>query len=260
MTKKRKFRKRRGHSVGLLIGLTDDSAVFWRIFSETVKQNIIIKRERKRKYQDQKQIYHFHEAIVDKLRPLIKEGIKSVLLASPPKKDYSKEFLDHINKHHLWLSKKGRSTTVFTEIIGLAKTIKNVNYIVRQDFFKEAVEETSNQEGLLILEALDKLINKPNNYSKILYTIREIEKEIDKRWKSYEIKPNYIILTDEYIKNSRQKGRIHRILQIAKNHGIRTKIVNIESEAGIRVNSFGGLVSFTKIGTKNSNFSLDVKL
>ena len=259
MSKKRKFRKRRGHPVGLLIGLLEDSAVFWRIFSESIKPDGIIKRGRKRRNQDQKQIYHFHEAIVDKLRPLIKEGIKSVLIASPPKKNYSKEFRGHINKHHLWLLKKGRDTAVFTEIVGVAKTIKNVNYLVRQEFFKEAVEETSNQEGLLILEALDKLINKPNNYSKILYTVIEIEKEIDKRWKSYEKKPSYIILTDEYIKNSRQKGRIHRILQIAKNQGIKTKIVNAESEAGMRVNNFGGLICFTRIGTKSSNFSPDVK-
>ena len=41
MSKKKKFRKRRGHPVGLLIGLTDDSAVFWRIFSEIVKPDII---------------------------------------------------------------------------------------------------------------------------------------------------------------------------------------------------------------------------
>lgn len=246
MPKKRKVRKKRGHPVGILIGLTDDSAVFWRIFSEIIKPDIIIKRGRKRRNQDDKQLYHFHEAIVDKLRPIIKEGIKSVVVAAPPKKDYAKEFHNHVNKHHSWLLKKGKNTAAFNEIIGLAKTIKNVNYLVRQDFFKEAVEETSNQEGLLILEDLDKLINKSNDYSKILYTVKEIEKEIDKKWKSYEIKPNYIILTDEYLENSRQKNRIHRILQIAKNHGIRTKIVNAESEAGIRVNSFGGLVSFTK--------------
>lgn len=251
MSKKKKIRKKRGHPVGLLIGLTDDSAVFWRIFSEIIKLDIIIKRRRKRKNQDDKQLYHFHEAIVDNLRPIIKEGIKSVLIASPPKKDYSKEFLDHINKHHLWLLKKGKYTAVFTEIKGLAKTLKNVNYLLRQDFFKEAVEETSNQEGLLILEDLDKLINKSNNISKILYTVKEIEKEIDKKWKSYEIKPSYIILTDEYLENSPHKNRIHRILQIAKNHGIITKIINIETEAGMRVNNFGGLVCFTKI-EKNS--------
>ena len=247
MSKKRKIRKKRGHPVGLLIGLTDDSAVFWRIFSEIVKPDIIIKWGRKRKNQDDKQLYHFHEVLVDNLRPIIKEGIKSVLIASPPKEDYSKEFRDHINKHHSWLLKKGKYTAVFTEIIGLAKTLKNVNYLIRQDFFKEAVEETSNQEGLLILEDLDKLINMPNNYSKILYTVKEIEKEIDKKWKSYEIKPNYIILTDEYLENSPHKNQIHRILQIAKNHGIITKIINAESEAGMRVNSFGGLISFTKM-------------
>ena len=106
MVKKRKFRTKRGHPVALLIGLHEDNAVFWRIFSKIVKPDIIIKRGRKRKFQNNKQIYNFHEEIVEKLRPIIKEGLKSVLLASPPKKEYSTEFLNHVQKHHKWLLKR----------------------------------------------------------------------------------------------------------------------------------------------------------
>ena len=246
MVKKRKFRTKRGHPVAILIGLHEDNAVFWRIFSESVKPDITIKRGRKRKYQDNKQVYHFHEAIVDKLRPIIKEGLKSVLLVSPPKKEYSREFLNHVRKHHKWLFKKGENSVIFTEIEGSAKIQGDVIGLVRQDYFKDAVEDTSNQEGMLILGELDELINKSNENSKILYTLKEIEKEIDKKWKENEIKPNYIILTDEYLENPQKRRRTHRILQIAKNHGIRTKVVNVESVAGMRVKGFGGLICFTK--------------
>jgi len=246
MPRKRKNRIKRGHPVAILIGLHEENAMFWRIFSEIVKPDIIIERGRKRKYQDSKQLYHFHENIVDKLRPIIKEGLKSILLVSPPKKEYSKEFLNHIQKHYKWLLKKGENTVVFTEIVGAATTQGDVFALVRQDFFKDVLEDTSNQETMLILEDLDELINKSSNYSKILYTLKEIEKEIDKKWKENEIKPNYIIITDEYLENPQKKRKAHRILQIAKHHGIRTKVVNAESVAGMKVKNFGGLICFTK--------------
>ena len=99
---------------------------------------------------------------------------------------------------------------------------------------------------MLILEDLDVLINKPNKFSKILYTVAEIEKEIDKKWKINEVKPNYIILTDKILKNPKRRNRTYRILQIARNHGIKTKIVNSESDAGLIVEGFGGLICFTK--------------
>ena len=183
---------------------------------------------------------------MDKIRLVIKEGIKSNLIVSPPKTEYSKEFLSHVKKHHFWLLKKGQNAVVFNEIIGSAKNLEEVSYLVQNEYFKEAVEEVSNQEGMLILEDLDELINKPNKYSKILYTVAEIEREIDKRWKVNEVKPNYIILSDKILDNPKKRRRTYRILQIAKNHGIKTKIVNAESDAGLKVEMFGGLVCFTK--------------
>ena len=142
--------------------------------------------------------------------------------------------------------KKGENTVIFTEITGAANTQGDVFALVRQDYFKDMVEDASNQEAMLILDDLDELINKSNKYSKILYTLKEIEKEIDKKWKENEIKPNYIIITDEYLENPQKKRKAHRILQIAKHHGIRTKVVNVESVAGIKVKNFGGLICFTK--------------
>ena len=244
MPRRKIKRVKRGHPVALIVGIHDDRAIFWRVFSEIVRQDVIIKRNRKRKYQDNKQLYHFHEDIVDKLRPFVKEGIKSLLIASPPKNAYSKEFLSHINKHHSWMLKKGENKAIFTEIFGSANTLKEVHNLVRQDNFKEAVEETSNQETMLILEDLNEVINTSD--SKILYTLKEIEQEIDKKWKESENKPHYIIITDEYLGTPKYRNRAHRILQIARNHGIKTKVVNVETNAGITVKGYGGLICFTK--------------
>jgi stalled ribosome rescue protein Dom34 len=248
MAKKKKRRVKRGHQVAILIGLHENDAVFWRIFSESIRFYSRIKRGRKRKSQNKKHLYHFHEEIINVLRPLIKEGIRSVILLSPPKEPYSNEFLNHINKHHLWLLKRGDKQVVFSKIIGnQAKSQKDVYYLKTLDSFREIVAKTSNQEGLLILEELKEIINKNEKFSKILYTWREIDYEMRLIKKNPKLpKPNYIILTDEYLNDPKNRNKIQRILQIAKNFEIKTKIVQLESEAGAIVEQFGGLICYSR--------------
>jgi len=246
---KRKKRKKRGHPIAILIGLHNNDAVFWKLISETIRLHFQINRGRKRKNQNIKQLYHFHEEIINVLRPIIKEGIRSVILLSPPKEEYSDEFLNHVSKHHSWLLKRGDKQVVFSKIIGnQAKTQKDVSYLRTQEYFKEIVDEISNQEGLLILEELTEIINKNEKFSKILYTWREVDHELRLIKQNPNLtKPNYIILTEEYLKNPKNRNKTHRILQIAKNLGIKTKIVSQESEAGAIVDKFGGLVCYFKI-------------
>ena len=248
MSKKRKKRAKRGHPMAILIGLHDNDAVFWRIFSHSIRHHFVIKRGRKRRNQNKQHLYHFHEEIVNTLRPIIKEGIRSVILLSPPKEKYSDEFLDHVNKHHSWLLKKGDNKVVFSKIVGnQAKTQKDVYYLQTLDIFKEIVDDTSNQEGLLILEELTEIINKNEKFSKILYTWREIDYELRQIKRNPNLpKPNYIILTEEYLQKPKNRNKTHRILQIAKNLEIKTKIVSEESEAGAIVEKFGGLVCYFK--------------
>jgi stalled ribosome rescue protein Dom34 len=246
MAKKWKRRPKRGHPIAILIGLHDNDAVFWRIFSETIRLHSKINRGRKRRNQDKKQLFHFHEEIINTLRPIINEGIRSIILLSPPKEEYSDEFLNHVNKHHSWLLKKGDNQVVISKIVGnQAKTQKDVYYLKTQEYFKEIVDKTSNQEGLLILAELTKIINKNEKFSKILYTWKEIDHELKLIKQNSKLpKPNYVILTEEYLKNPKNRNKTHRILQIAKNLEIKTKIVSEESEAGSIVEKFGGLVCY----------------
>ncbi|MCK4384441.1 MAG: hypothetical protein KAW66_14165, partial [Candidatus Lokiarchaeota archaeon] len=128
-----------------------------------------------------------------------------------------------------------------------AKTQKDVFYLKTQEYFKDIIDETSNQEGLLILEELTEIINRNEKFSKILYTWREIDHELRLIKRNPNLpKPNYIILTEEYLKNPKNRNKTHRILQIAKNLEIKTKIVSQESEAGAIVDQFGGLVCYFK--------------
>jgi stalled ribosome rescue protein Dom34 len=55
------------------------------------------------------------------------------------------------------------------------------------------------------------------------------------------------MLTDKYLLNSREKNRIHRLMQIATNRKVKTKIVDAESPAGLRLTQLGGIVCFAKL-------------
>ena len=116
-----------------------------------------------------------------------------------------------------------------------------------EEFFENVVNQTSNQEGLLILAELNEIINRNEKFSKILYTWKKIDYELRLISRNPNLpKPDYIILTDDYLNNPKYRNRAHRILQIARNHGIKTKVVNSETNAGVIVKSYGGLICFTK--------------
>ncbi len=246
MPKKKKRRPKRGHPIGILIGLHIDNAVIWKVYSNSIRFFLKVSRGRKRRNQSRKQLYNFHEKLINVLRPIIKEGNRNLILLSPPKELYSNEFLNHINKHHRWLLKKGESQVILSKVVGnQAKTKKDILYLKSQESFKNIIDKSSNQEGLLILGQLKDLINKNENHSKILYTLEEINRELRLiKENPNKNKPNYIILTEEYITNPKNRNKAHRILQIAKNLEIKTKIVKQESEAGAILDKFGGLICF----------------
>ena len=82
-------------------------------------------------------------------------------------------------------------------------------FLKTQDYFKDIFEKTSNQEGLLILEELTEVIKKNEKFSKILYTWREIDHELRLFKQNPNLpKPNYIILTEEYLKNPKNRKNI----------------------------------------------------
>ncbi|MBN1800031.1 MAG: hypothetical protein JW891_00905 [Candidatus Lokiarchaeota archaeon] len=246
MTKKRRIRSKRGHPIAVLIGLHDENAIVWRIFSEVIKHQSTVNRGRKRRNQDEKQLYRFHEELVNELRPIFEEGIRSVILLCPPKRRYSDEFLEHIRKHHAWLFKKSERTVVFSKIEGnQAKTQKDVYYLKSREDFKSLVDDTSNREGGLILEELKKILNKNDQESKVLYTVGEIDREFKLIKRDSNLpKPKYIVLTEDYLEHPNNRNKTHRILQIAQNIGVKTKIIKTESQEGIFLKKLGGLVCY----------------
>lgn len=235
---------RRGYAVAVLIGLEVDRAVLWKIFSKVVKHEKTVGLDGVRS--DQKALYNFHERVVNALRPTLKEGVRSVILGSPARTDHVQRFLDHVRRHHAWLV-EGSSKVVFSEVAVSAGTLPEVTALVRSPVFRQVIGETTSEETEDLVDMLDKRLASSDQNTVMLYSIEETENLITGSRKSSKLKPEYLLLTDKYLSSSREKGRIHRLMQIAANRNVKTRIVDAESPAGVRLEQLGGLVCLARL-------------
>lgn len=233
---------KRGYPVAILAGIEQNQAVLWKIFSHVAKHEATISLNGNRT--DSKALYSFHEAIVNALRPTLKEGVRSIITASPARTNYSQEFLTHIKAHHTWLL-QGPNKASFSEITALASTPTQVANLTSTSAFKQLINETTAQETENLMEILEKRLNTTDNL--VQFSLEEAENLILSRQTPGKPKPEYLLLTDSYLSGSRQKNRLHRLMQIAQNKQVKTRIVNSESPAGIRLNQLGGLVCLLKL-------------
>lgn len=240
---KRKRHYRRGHPVAVLIGFEETHAVFWNIFSRVIKPSGKIELNGNRK--DEKILYNFHESIIKKLKPVINEGIRSVVVASPTRTTHAQQFLDHVKKHHKYMIQhKNPNCTNFAELTGSAEDKIKVAEMVKTKKFNQLIEKTTSEEADKVVECLEKNLYASGGNSVVLYSLKEIEDRIFSQDKNKKSQTEHLLLTDKYLAESRHKNRIHRLLQIAKNKKIKTRVINAETSAGNRVKQFGGIVFF----------------
>jgi stalled ribosome rescue protein Dom34 len=198
-----------------------DHAILWRVFSNVVKPHVTLRLSGARA--DTKALYSFHEAIVDALRPALKEGVKSIVVAAPLKTDYSQVFL-----------------------VGSASNPHEVAELVKTKRFRDLVSETTSADADRIVDALERWINDLEDGAIVLYSLEEVEDLIYSKWSSGGVKPEYLMLTDEYLLNRREKNRINRLMQILNNKGVKTVVVDADTSAGNRLKQLGGLVCLAR--------------
>jgi len=244
-------KSKRGFLMALLIGFDEKFIHAWKVYSHSLRFYKTIKLTRKWKYLDDKQIYHSLEELVNFIRLVIKDGVKSILLASPQKNNYSTIFLDHINKHHQWLVRsKGYNQVSFGEIVGNANTLESAKFLISQEKSLDIISETTSDEINLLVKQLNKIINVNDPNKLLLYNLEEIEELIygrGKKDKSAAENLDFLIVTENFINNHKNKNRIHRLIQIAKNKGIITKTISLENPAADRFDQFGGILAFKEI-------------
>jgi stalled ribosome rescue protein Dom34 len=242
---KRKRGYKRGYSVALLVGLEDNRAVLWQIFSHVAKLYVTMNLDGKRT--DYRALYNFHESIVNALRPALNEGARSIVVVSPMKTTYAADFLNHVRIHHAHLiQSKNLDRATFATLVGSADQPHRVAELVKTKEFLELVAETTSHEADDIVLALDKNLYNISGNSAALFSLKEIEDKVYAREEGDNFSTDYLVLTEKYLDNAEDKSRLHRLLQIARNVKIETKIVKAETPAGKRISQFGGIVLFTK--------------
>ena len=242
MRQKRGYR--RGYPVAILVGLEDDRAVLWKVFSNVVKPEKTLRLDGTRN--DPKAVYNFHESIVNALRPTLKEGVRSIILPSPSRTDYAQRFIDHIHGHHAWLV-QGPNKAIFSEAPGSAGTQSEVAAVARTPMFRRLISETTSKETENLIDMLEKRLNTSNQNTVVLYSLKETEDPILGPQKPGRPKPEYLMLTDKYLSESHEKNRIQRLMQIATNRNVKTRIVDAESKAGLRLTQLGGMACFAQL-------------
>ncbi|MCL2642343.1 MAG: hypothetical protein FWD52_02335 [Candidatus Bathyarchaeota archaeon] len=236
---------RRGYPVAVLAGVEQSQVAIWRIYSHVAKLEGNVSLEGTRS--NVKALYSFHEAIINALRPSLKEGVKSIIVASPQKTSYSQDFLNHVKEHHQWLF-QGVNRASFKQIVGSAVTHAQVSNITSLNEFKQSINDSALEETENLRELLEKRLNVTSADNFVLFSLEEVENAII--YNNQEIpgkpKPEYLLLTNNYLADEKRKKRLNRLMQIAQNKKIKTRIINKESPAGTRLNQLGGIVCLLK--------------
>ena len=231
---------RRGYPVAVLIGFDGNRAALWRVFSQVVKTHSVIEAPRGEK----KVQYNFYEAVVNALRPILKEGVGSVVVAAPARTSYVKEFRDHVAKHQPWMT-RGIGSATFTGIVGAATTLEEVSAMVRTGEVQKAIGTSAAGEADRIKSLLESRLAQ-DDASPILYSLYEIEGLIyDQRVKGRP-EPEHLILTDRFLASHRRKAQ--RLMEASRSRGVRAYVVGVKTAAGQRVEQLGGMVLLTRPG------------
>jgi len=239
LTPKKNYR--RGYAVAVLIGFGANTVTLWNVFSKVVKPSSTLHTESNET--NSKALYNLHEQIVNALRPAFKEGLRSVILVSPPKTNYAKDFRDHVEKHQSWLL-NGPTRIAFAELTGSANSSTQVATLARNPVFQKTILETTTEETTNLLELLEARLNTSGPKVTALYSIQEAENLILNSRR--DTNAERLLLTDKYFAQHREKGRLNRLLQVAANKKVETRIIKAESPAGKRLAQLGGFVCLRK--------------
>lgn len=235
LTSKKNYR--RGYPVASLLGFKEDSVTVWSVFSKVIKPLSTLRIQGNPT--DPRALYSLYERIIDTLRPTFKEGVRSIILVSPPKANFSRHFREHVTKHHSWLV-RGDTQVAFAELPGSASTMTQVTALTKNPDFKKIIEEAATEETTNLLELLETKLNAEGPRDIVLYSVQEAETAII--YARGNSKPEYLLLTEKFLAEYPNKGRINKLLQVATNKRVKTRIVKADSPAGKRLSQLGGLV------------------
>ena len=229
--------------MAILLRIEEKQATILKIFSKTAKlqKTIYIRGSTN----NSKMPYNFYEEIINAIRPTLNEGVRSVILAASPRSSNIREFLNHIQEHHKWFN-KGSSRVTISKIVDPASNPAQLLALAQTEKLRKIVSDTTSEETENLIEILEKRLNVDDKKNHLLFSIEEIEDSILRRHKLGRPRPEYLMMTDKYLRETHEKNRLHRLMQIATNKKVKTRIVDAESPPGNRLTQLGGIVLFDR--------------
>ncbi len=225
-------RKRRGYPVAVLVGLENKRTIFWNVFSNSIKTGAV------KVWVDNE--YNFFEDIVDELRPSIKQGIKTVLLASEDKKKYD-GFIGHIEKHQSWMLKGYELNRVsFQYVKGSARDADAVTELVNASGFSDKIRQAGEGDMKLVMSVLEKRLSSKDGIETLMFSLDEVKDAVYGG-----VAVEYIITSQRF--QERHRRRIQRLFQVAENKGVKMRVWSPDSPHIGRVAQFGGFICLLRI-------------
>ncbi len=139
---------------------------------------------------------------------------------------------------------QGTNKATLSQITGSASSPQQVASLTKTSSFKQLIQENATEETENLLQILEKRLSKTDNL--VLFSLQEAETLILNPQPPGKPQPEYLMLTDDYLAGSRQKNRVNRLMMIAAKNGVKTRVIDAESNAGVRLTQLGGIVCLAK--------------
>jgi stalled ribosome rescue protein Dom34 len=187
--------------------------------------------------------YKNYESLIDLIRPMVREGTRTIICVTPPKSDEYENFRNHITKHHRWLEdEKSPHTVVFGELTGAIPDIEALQFLAATETYQLLLEVVTGEEGDRILALLEKRLNMDNDGIQVLYALEEIEAVLVSDHIGTIWKPEYLLVSETIYSKQGKTPRFQRLFQIARNKHFKVKILEEGTDVGDRITQFGGLL------------------
>ncbi len=235
-------RSPRGYAVAALVGLDWHRAVLWVVHSQSVKQHGSIDWPRDPDGGSESDRYNFFNAIIAALKPVFSSGVSSLVVASAGNGGaLADSLVVHIRKHHAYLVRTIRMERIAAD----ASTSNAVKALVKTQTFQRVAANVIEQESNSIVQLLDARLSDDSGRYTVLFSLEEIDQFFRTSSKAGELSvgvPELILMTDKFWAAQKNSSRLQRITALARNGGVKTRVLREEDNAGARVAQLGGLV------------------
>jgi stalled ribosome rescue protein Dom34 len=215
------------------------------VYSESIRQHASIDRPADSDSSKEAALYNFYNAIIAELKPVLSTGLASLVVARTGADAWlADSFTAHIRKHHAYLVRVIRMAS----IAGDAMTANAARALIKTDAFQSVTNDVTNQESDLLVRMLDARLSDGTGRVTVLFSLEEIDRYFRSFSKAGEAAveyPEYVLMTDAFWAAQKNDPRLQRVMDVARNASVKTRVLRSDGEAGTRVAQLGGLVCFT---------------